>query len=410
MGSKQRADIGVGGWGAVALSCWAIACSGSGGQTGDEGPVLRPLCTVTSYEELGVDDVSAIGFSASQAFEKAFGEHSAPYTWREAFPSNPPPFQLPETDSAITLAVTATEDVVRLEHRVNESGQVDSACHDVVSTRVLVDLRTAAGEFDEHVSGVLSADSWDHSSLVAKIDFGQLTGTLSQQRLARAFGVVTLGADFSPYCSSGGLLGNYQINAKPFVTLFGDFSAADCGAVPDATARKVQAAMSFERRGHLTAYPRNDFISGASVPDPIPLGESTLWIEPSQEPPQYAIASLHSPARFSAPATLHLSTADGVTHLALPVVAVLPLETGGGGFAPPSLESYGHCSWGQEPSKQLAECGDLGVDLSGYVSVGYAVELEVSPDGNVAARLRVLGGVRPRDVNGETSWYFTTKP
>src|SRR6187200_3340830 len=80
--------------------CWALsfelqACSG--GQTGDEGPVLTPICSIDSYEEIGLDEVSGIGFVAAKAFEPAFGEHTLPFSWNPPYPGHPPPFLLPET-------------------------------------------------------------------------------------------------------------------------------------------------------------------------------------------------------------------------------------------------------------------------------------------------------------------------
>jgi hypothetical protein len=153
---------------------------------------------------MGVQEVTNLGFAASDILEFAEGTHRGPLVWYE---HDPPVVVGPETgQSEIELIVTHGNREVRGYD--TESSALD--CSNV-EIDVGLSLRSAGGALDEQLEGTLLAYEADWASLNLDIELSDLTGTLyvdgADPELSRHFSLET---SFTPSTFWGSLSGQSQ--------------------------------------------------------------------------------------------------------------------------------------------------------------------------------------------------------
>jgi hypothetical protein len=164
--------------GIVAVTAMAAGCAETAGSRPPPGGQIGGVqgegsgCRVVTTTVLGVDDVSPLGFSASQLLTGVGGQRQAPLTWKNG------------QSTTLTLEPGAPQAVrfVELEIEEDDSGAdiaplPGALCNDRLEIDAPLGFATADGKFAESFNVTLRAEEAGSATFDEKIDLSTLQGS-----------------------------------------------------------------------------------------------------------------------------------------------------------------------------------------------------------------------------------------
>lgn len=154
---------------ALRLSVITLAFVGAAcGQTGEETAGCKP----TSFTEVGVDEITPLGFSAADALANVEGTRDFTLTWAN---SNPP------TNVTVDLVRNGgTIDFITYEFDAGDGNMEIAAddCYDILRIPVNANVSTADGALSESRAHFVDARAVDRAIYWEDWDSEELSGTL----------------------------------------------------------------------------------------------------------------------------------------------------------------------------------------------------------------------------------------
>lgn len=267
--------------GALFLVAALGAAGCAGGQTGGEfgaengtggGGTLDGNETASACDEdateLGLDEVSPLGFSADDVLALAEGTHEATLTWVPDEAAMATTTLEPGT-TEVTLVIEPAGPASFVDAEPPASGssggmiELGWVCPDRVDVPVTVTLTTADGALDETLDGTLSATDAGSATLLVPIELDELEGTLSFEVVSPEGGVpiqTRLEVVFGEGIFAGRLSGTIETRTDQVATAAGatyaewGYGACEHGEYP----------VDPETAGAVTSTALLDVVNGAS--------------------------------------------------------------------------------------------------------------------------------------------------
>ena len=371
MGHRALARKVVGG---MLFCCGLASPACAGGQTGEGPPHLGggDDCDEVIVE-IDLDELTPLGFAPRHVLELASGPHTEPLHW---FPDGQFPYGPEEGVGSVTFEVTSTDAPPRYVDSEPKQGKPSAECSDWILLDAMLSIRSAGGALDESIPVTLSAGDPAVVRFDTWLDFEMLDGSLAFEDTSvggYTLEKLPLRGVFSQYGASGTL----ETQAKGSGSASRDLLATwpttelcDHGNTPtvlrDSGEASIEAGLDLlaAATGLVFTTPNDEIVA-------VELGAMDDG-GPACLAPRL---SVHPQGSVITDVVLSISSEDGaIEHDYLGTLAVLAASDG----SLAEVTIFANCN--AYPTVEFpGECGDWGVDMTGYIGVDMAARISVRP-------------------------------